>query len=91
MSNIQYSPFYHNVQSGQGLGRFIKSVNEKVIKPVRKSHIISKTGRFVGDVANVFAPGVGSKIQEVADVTKQHGMGRKKSQKGKGKKKTSKK
>lgn len=90
MSTVQFSPFYHDVQSGKG---FVNSV-KKGIKDLRKSKIISKSLGQLGKVAKVadnfgvpLAGSVAGLAKQGANMSGKVGFGRKRpSQKGKGKK-----
>jgi hypothetical protein len=93
--SIQFSPFYHDVQSGNGLMKSIKHG----IKDLQKSKIISKSLGQLSKVAGVasdlgvpLAGNVAGLAKQGANVSGKVGFGKRKpAQKGKGKKKATKK
>ena len=92
MSTIQFSPFYHSVQKGNGLMSDIK----RGVKSLQKSKVISKTLGGISKVASVaddlgvpLAGNVAGLSRQGANISAKVGFGKKgkKGKKSKGKKK----
>ncbi len=91
MSTIQFSPFYHSVQKGNGLMGDIK----RGVKSLQKSKVISRTLGGISKVASVaddlgvpLAGNVAGLSRQGANISAKVGFGKRKLQKGKGKKKS---
>lgn len=95
MSTVQFSPFYHSVQKGNGLINSIKHG----INDLRKSKVISKSLGKLSKIANVaddlgvpLAGNVAGLAKKGAAASGKVGFGKKRpSQRGKGTKKTTRK